>query len=152
MQSWLSTIAIRGGACMFLAAVGTAAAYAQTTDLPGIDIFAPLPRNNAPPKPGASSSGQPSPAPNASKKGPCGERKDSNEPPSLDCLNEDLKKKVDRVNPPDIQAPLDARSPDVKTGVVNIPGVKEQYGQNFGKSVIPYRPPPLVYTAPLGRH
>jgi hypothetical protein len=26
-------------------------------------------------------------------------------------------------------------------GVVNMPAVKQQYGQNFGVSVIPYRPP-----------
>jgi hypothetical protein len=146
---------IRGGACasacMLLVAVGAASAYAQSTDLPGIEITAP-PKRNAAPKAGASSSGQPSPAPNASTKGACGDRKDSNEPPSLDCLNADLKQKVDRVNRPDIQAPLDARSPDVKTGVVNIPGVKEQYGQNFGKSVVPYRPPQPVFAPPLARH
>jgi hypothetical protein len=37
-----------------------------------------------------------------------------------------------------------------KTGVVNIPGVQQQYGKNFGNSVIPYRPSSPVFSAPLG--
>jgi len=55
-------------------------------------------------------------------------------------LNQQLKRKVDEVNPTGNNPPLDARSPDTKTGVVNIPGVQQQYGKNFGNSVIPYRP------------
>jgi len=51
------------------------------------------------------------------------------------------------------QPPIDARSPDTKVGVVNIPGVQQQYGGNFGLSVVPYRPPPLIYAPSLGgRH
>lgn len=47
---------------------------------------------------------------------------------------------------------IDARSSDLKKGVVNLPAVQQQYGKNFGRSVIPYRPgPPPVYTSPLGR-
>ncbi|WP_415914711.1 hypothetical protein [Rhodopseudomonas palustris] len=65
-------------------------------------------------------------------------------------LNDQLKRKVDETNPIGNTPPLDARSPDTKTGVVNIPGVQQQYGKNFGHSVIPYRPPPPVYTPPLG--
>jgi hypothetical protein len=35
-------------------------------------------------------------------------------------------------------------------GIVNVPAVQQQYGQNFGHSVIPYWPPPPVFTSPLG--
>jgi hypothetical protein len=67
----------------------------------------------------------------------------------MDCLNQKLKREVDRVNPPTInQPPLDARSPDTKVGVINIPGVQQQYGRNFGVSAVPFRPPPAVF----GRH
>lgn len=37
-------------------------------------------------------------------------------------------------------APVDAKSQDIKVGVVNVPAVQQQYGRNFGVSVIPYRP------------
>ncbi len=69
---------------------------------------------------------------------------------SFDRLNQQLKRKVDETNPSVNSPPLDARSPDTKIGVINIPGVQQQYGKNFGHSVVPYRPPPLVYTSPLG--
>jgi hypothetical protein len=121
-------------------------AFAQSTDLPGIEILAP-PKNNSPPNGGAPS-GQTSPA---QKKGPCeGGKADSEH--SLGCLNEQLKQKVDRVNPSENTPPLDAKSSDLKTGVVNMPAVQQQYGQNFGRSVIPYRPPRPVFAPPLARH
>ena len=69
---------------------------------------------------------------------------------SFGCLNEKLKRQVDQVNPVQNIAPLDARSPDLKVGVVNMPGVQQQYGRNFGVSVYPYRPPPLVFSSPGG--
>ena len=69
---------------------------------------------------------------------------------SLDRLNRELKRKVDEVNPTANTPPLDAASPDTKIGVINIPGVQQQYGKNFGHSAFPYRPAPPVYTAPLG--
>jgi hypothetical protein len=71
---------------------------------------------------------------------------------SMDCLNQKLRREVDRVNPAMNLPPIDARSPDTKVGVVNIPGVQQQYGRNFGVSVVPYRPAPPVYGAPLGPH
>jgi hypothetical protein len=72
---------------------------------------------------------------------------------SMDCLNQKLKREVDRVNPTVNQPPVDARSPDTKVGVINIPGVQQQYGRNFGQSVVPYRPAPLIYGPPVGgRH
>ena len=71
---------------------------------------------------------------------------------SFGCLNEKMKQQVDKVSPVMNVEPIDAKSSDTKTGVVSIPGVQQQYGQNFGRSVVPYRPPPLVYTSPTGRH
>ena len=70
---------------------------------------------------------------------------------SLGCLNEKLRSQVDRVNPVANLPPLDAKSPDLKIGVVNVPGVKQQYGRNFGVSIYPYRPPTPTYTMPGGR-
>ncbi|WKA26118.1 hypothetical protein [Bradyrhizobium roseum] len=67
---------------------------------------------------------------------------------AIDCLNQKLRREVDRVNPVMNLPPIDARSPDIKTGVVNIPAVQQQYGRNFGVSVVPYRPPPPVFTTP----
>jgi hypothetical protein len=69
---------------------------------------------------------------------------------SMDCLNQKLRDKVDSVNPVTNVPPIDARSPDTKVGVVNIPGVQQQYGKNFGVSVFPYRPAPPVYSTPFG--
>lgn len=64
---------------------------------------------------------------------------------TYNCLNQSLRKRSDEVvRVPNI-APVDAHSPDVKRGVVNMPAVRQQYGKNFGNSVIPYRPPPPKY-------
>lgn len=69
---------------------------------------------------------------------------------TLERLNRELKRKVDAVNPTINAPPIDARSPDTRIGVVNIPAVQQQYGKNFGVSAVPFRPPPLIYSAPLG--
>ena len=70
---------------------------------------------------------------------------------ALDCINQNLKQKVDGVNPPTLNIPpIDARSPDTKVGIINLPAVQQQYGKNFGISAYPYRPPPPTYTAPTG--
>jgi hypothetical protein len=72
---------------------------------------------------------------------------------AVDCLNRKLKNEVDRVNPSLNVPPVSAGSPDLKTGVVNIPAVQQQYGKNFGNSAIPFRPPPPVFAPSLGaRH
>ncbi len=42
--------------------------------------------------------------------------------------------------------PLAAGSPSNATGIFNKTGLAEQYGKNFGMSVIPYRPAPPVFT------
>ena len=59
---------------------------------------------------------------------------------SFGCLNQTLKRDVEKVNPTLNLPPIDARSGDTKIGIVNLPGVQQQYGQNYGHSVIPYRP------------
>lgn len=64
------------------------------------------------------------------------------------CLNQKLKREVDRVNPSINLPPLDARSPDVRVGNVNEAAVREQYGSNYGRSAIPYRPPTPTYVLP----
>ncbi len=59
---------------------------------------------------------------------------------SLGCLNQQLKREVDRANPSIVAPPLDARSPDVAVGLANSAAVREQYGPNYGRSVLPFRP------------
>lgn len=71
---------------------------------------------------------------------------------AMDCLNQKLKREVDRVNPTMNLPPVDARSSDTKVGVVNIPGVAQQYGRNFGVSAVPFRPAPLTFSSPLAPH
>lgn len=56
------------------------------------------------------------------------------------CLNEKLKREVERVNPSMNVPPLDARSADVHVGNANEAAVREQYGSNYGKSALPFRP------------
>jgi hypothetical protein len=60
--------------------------------------------------------------------------------PSLGCLNRKLKRQVDRVAPSPNGPPLDARSQDTRLGLANSVAVQQQYGPNFGRSAIPYRP------------
>ena len=67
---------------------------------------------------------------------------------ALGCLNQNLKREVDRVNPSFNMPPLDARSPDTRVGNVNEAAIRQQYGSNYGRSVYPYRPPAGVYVAP----
>ena len=57
------------------------------------------------------------------------------------CLNQQLKREVERVNPSLNLPPLDARSPDVRVGNVSEAAVRQQYGSNYGRSVVPFRPP-----------
>ena len=64
------------------------------------------------------------------------------------CLNQQLKREVDRVNPSLNQPPFDARSPDVQVGNVNEAAIREQYGPNYGHSVAPFRPPQPNFAAP----
>jgi hypothetical protein len=56
------------------------------------------------------------------------------------CLNQKLRREVDKVNPSLNLPPVDARSSDVRVGNVNEAAVRQQYGANYGRSVVPFRP------------
>jgi hypothetical protein len=75
---------------------------------------------------------------------------DGQKAPDMSCLNQQLEQKAAAVRPTPVIAPVDAHSPSVQTGGFNQAAVAQQYGQNFGKSVQPYRPPAPVYAPPLG--
>jgi hypothetical protein len=70
--------------------------------------------------------------------------------PTLDCLNQRLKAEVSRVQPAMNIPPVDATSPAVKVGGFNQTAMSQQFGQNWGKSVIPFRPAAPVYATPFG--
>jgi len=61
---------------------------------------------------------------------------------TYDCLNSKLKELSTSVPAVPNLPPFDARSRDTSIGIVNVPAVRQQYGPNFGKSVVPYRPTP----------
>ncbi len=67
---------------------------------------------------------------------------------ALGCLNQKLKREVERVNPSINLPPLDARSPDVRVGNANEAAVRQQYGSNYGRSVVPFRPPTPTFGVP----
>lgn len=67
---------------------------------------------------------------------------------TYDCLNKKMQKQTDGVVRPPTLPPVDAQSSDTKKGVVNVPALRQQYGPNYGKSAVPYRPQPPSY-APL---
>ena len=64
------------------------------------------------------------------------------------CLNYQLRREVDRVNPSLNLPPIDARSPDIRVGNVNEAALRQQYGSNFGRSAFPYRPPAPALVLP----
>jgi hypothetical protein len=64
---------------------------------------------------------------------------------TYDCLNDKLKRKKDSVVPLPNVPPIDVHSTDIKKGIINVPAVRQQYGPNFGKSAVPYRPPAPTY-------
>jgi hypothetical protein len=73
------------------------------------------------------------------------------EKPSVyNCLNQQLQQEALGAGRPQANAPLTATSPSNQVGTFNEQGVAEQYGQNFGKSVIPFRPPPPVFNNAIG--
>ncbi|MES2194865.1 MAG: hypothetical protein V4517_10635 [Pseudomonadota bacterium] len=67
---------------------------------------------------------------------------------SFGCLNQKLRREVDRINPSLNLPPIDARSADVRVGNVNAAAVRQQYGSSFGRSAIPFRPPVPTYVLP----
>ena len=127
----------------------TVARAEEGTRLPETRVIGTPPKNGA----AAGPSGTPG-APTGTGVAPGGQGGCTDTKPggerSFGCINQMLKNKVDQTNPPIMNTPpIDARSSDLKTGVVNIPGVQQQYGKNFGKSAVPFRPPPLVYGSPI---
>ncbi|WP_426418691.1 hypothetical protein [Bradyrhizobium genosp. A] len=64
------------------------------------------------------------------------------------CLNEKLRREVDKVNPSLNLPPIDARSSDVRVGNANEAAVRQQYGSNYGRSATPFRPPPIANVLP----
>jgi hypothetical protein len=60
-------------------------------------------------------------------------------PLPYNCLNQQLQQQVQTAAPAP-PVPLGANSPANAAGAFNRAGVAEQYGANFGNSVIPYRP------------
>jgi hypothetical protein len=70
---------------------------------------------------------------------------------SFNCLNRQLQQQVDNLNPVTPSAPFSASSTDIQVGTVNMSAVKQQYGQNFGVSAIPYRPALTFGSAIRGR-
>jgi hypothetical protein len=71
--------------------------------------------------------------------------------PSLGCLNRKLKQQVDRVAPSVNVPPIDAKSQDIRVGSANTVAVQQQYGPNFGRSAIPFRPQPTFANPVAGR-
>ena len=67
---------------------------------------------------------------------------------SFGCLNERLKQAVERAHPGINAPPLDARSSDIRAGTANTGAVKQQYGPNYGISVVPWRPAPPAPVLP----
>jgi hypothetical protein len=67
-------------------------------------------------------------------------------PNPYDCLNQQLQSQVQGTNPGSPSLPLSANSPSNKVGTFNEQGLAQQYGQNLGKSVTPYRPPAPVFS------
>jgi len=67
---------------------------------------------------------------------------------SFGCLNQKLRREVDRINPSINAPPIDARSPDVRVGNVNEAAVRLQYGSNYGRSATPYRPTAPTFALP----
>ncbi|NVO17712.1 MAG: hypothetical protein HXX10_27115 [Rhodoplanes sp.] len=69
---------------------------------------------------------------------------------TLDCFNQQFRREVDRINPSLNVPPIGPNSTDLQKGLVNVPAVQQQYGPNYGRSVVPYRPT-ITYGAPRVR-
>ncbi len=77
---------------------------------------------------------------------------DGQKAPGMSCLNQELEQKAAAARHVPNIPPVDARSAAVQTGGFNQAAVAQQYGQNFGKSAQPYRPPAPVFAPPIGGH
>ena len=114
--------------CLALVVLGPTQALAQATPNSGGGVMLP----------GSSTSGQ-----------TCVQVQIAGQKPSpYNCLNQQMQQQAQGANSTQPNLPLSANSPSNQVGTFNEQGVHEQYGQNFGKSVIPYRPAP-VFNSPL---
>jgi hypothetical protein len=68
---------------------------------------------------------------------------------AFNCLNQQLQQDVEGTGPTQSKLPLSANSPSNQVGTFNEQSLREQYGQNFGKSATPYRPPPPTFNTSL---
>jgi hypothetical protein len=70
--------------------------------------------------------------------------------PYLSCLNDQLKKSVERERAaPQPAAPLSATSPPNQIGTFNETSARQTMGNTFGTSPVPQRPPKPVLVSPL---
>ncbi len=130
---WFGYVGVRGLAIGLLANAGAAAAQS-----PGPGPINPPPAE----RPGTIIGGQPTTSVER-----CLDVQIGNES-AFGCLNQKLRREVDKVNPSLNLPPVDARSPDVRVGNVNEAAVRQQYGSNYGRSAFPFRPPPVINVPP----
>jgi hypothetical protein len=69
--------------------------------------------------------------------------------PAYSCINQRLQQQVQQVQPVANIPPLDASSPAVAVHGFNQTALQQQFGQNFGKSVVPFRPPAPTFNSSL---
>jgi hypothetical protein len=127
----------------------------EPPSLPPVTVDAPPPRLILP---SSDSGAQPSPTAGGKPQAAAGDRGHERcvdvtigHDSSFGCINERFKRKVDEVNPVYNTPPIDAKSSDLKVGTVNVPAVQQQFGRNFGHSIVPYRPMIVPSSVP-GRH
>jgi len=73
--------------------------------------------------------------------GPCVEVEiGDDKAPTFGCLNRQFQEHVEIVRPPANVPPNGVESPAVRLGGYNQQALRQQYGPNFGKSAVPYRP------------
>lgn len=68
---------------------------------------------------------------------------------AYNCLNQQLQQEVEGATPTQSKLPISASSPSNQVGTFNEQSMREQYGQNFGKSATPYRPPAPAFNSSL---
>ncbi len=71
------------------------------------------------------------------------------QPLPYNCLNQELQQQVQDTGRAVPAIPLGSTSPSNATGTFNEQSLKQQYGQNYGKSVTPYRPAAPVFNSPV---
>jgi hypothetical protein len=118
--------------CLWLAVMAPALASAQSGSSNGGLVI-----------PGAAGQAQP-------QSQTCVQVKVNGESPSAyNCLNQQLQQEVLGTGAANPKLPLTANAAPNQVGTFNEQSVREQYGQNFGKSAIPYRPPAPTFNTSL---